>query len=133
MYKTKYFQETSFLNTLVARKTNIDNTPTKEVSENIMKLMDELDKVAKEWAKPICIVSGYRCPKLDKALGYDGKSTNCDGSGADIMPFNKRSDDLLKLIKQMAKDGKVNLEAKKVANGINVYLPKKEKKTPKKK
>ena len=44
---------------------HIDNTPTKEVVDNLKKVMYILDIVRVYIGKPILVNSGYRCEKLN--------------------------------------------------------------------
>lgn len=68
-----------------AKREGIDNTPSWEVVDNLRTLADEvLDKVREMWGRPIIVNSGYRCDKLNKAVGGSAKSQHRMGKAADI-------------------------------------------------
>lgn len=88
--------------TAIAKK--IDNTPTKEVQLNLIKLVDNvLDPLRTAYGKPIRVNSGYRCPKLNKAVGGSATSQHVLGQAADITGGNKTENkiifDLIKSLK----------------------------------
>lgn len=63
---------------------HIDNTPTKEVVENLKKVMYILDMVRVHMGKPIFVNSGYRCKKLNEKVGGVQKSMHTKGLAADF-------------------------------------------------
>ena len=67
-----------------ARK-GIDNTPPPEVVENLKLLCENvLEKVRIHFGRPVIVNSGYRGPKLNKAIGGAKKSQHLTGQAADI-------------------------------------------------
>lgn len=67
-----------------ARK-GIDNTPPPEVIENLKLLCENvLEKVRIHFGRPVIVNSGYRGPKLNKAIGGAKKSQHLTGQAADI-------------------------------------------------
>ena len=100
----KYFtlEELTKSATAIAKK--IDNTPTTEVQLNLIKLVDKvLDPLRTAYGKPIKVNSGYRCPKLNKAVGGSATSQHVLGQAADITGGNKTENkiifDLIKSLK----------------------------------
>lgn len=68
-----------------ARIRGIDNTPTPEASAALDALMwNVLDPIRRMWGKPIIVNSGYRCPKLNAAIGGSATSQHMKGEAADI-------------------------------------------------
>ena len=62
----------------------IDNTPTREALGNLATFVDNLlDQLREAYGKPIKVNSGYRCPKLNKAVGGSA------GNYSTLSPFRK--------------------------------------------
>lgn len=81
----KYFtiEELTFSQT--ARRSSIDNTPTKEVEANLKALVENiLDPLREHFGRPVTISSGYRGPKLNKAVKGSKTSQHCFGQAADL-------------------------------------------------
>ena len=68
-----------------ARIRGIDNIPTPEASAALDALMwNVLNPIRRMWEKPIIVNSGYRCPKLNAAVGGSATSQHMKGEAADI-------------------------------------------------
>ena len=68
-----------------ALRRSIDNTPTEEHKENMIKLAEEVFEPLRAYVGgPIKINSFYRSPKLNKAIGGSSKSQHCHGQAIDI-------------------------------------------------
>ena len=68
-----------------ALRLGIDNTPTKEHKENMVKLANEVFEPLRAYVGgPIKINSFYRSPDLNKAIGGSTKSQHCNGQAIDI-------------------------------------------------
>lgn len=81
----KYFTIEELSKSTTAKRKNIDNTPTEEVKKSLTTLVDKiLDPLREAYGKPIIIGSGYRCPKLNKAIGGAAYSQHMKGEAADI-------------------------------------------------
>ena len=81
----KYFTIDELCKSDTAKKKGIDNTPTAEIKQKLEVLIDELlDPVREAWGKPIRVNSGYRCPKLNKAVGGVSNSQHMKGEAADL-------------------------------------------------
>lgn len=79
-----YFTIKEMTKSQTAELHHIDNTPTKEVVENLKKAMYILDMVRVYMGKPIFINSGYRCKKLNEMVGGVQKSMHTKGLAADF-------------------------------------------------
>lgn len=79
-----YFTIKEMTKSQTAELYHIDNTPTKEVIENLKKVMYILDMVRVHMGKPIIVNSGYRCKKLNEIVGGVQKSLHIKGLAADI-------------------------------------------------
>lgn len=81
----KYFSIKELTKSETATRLKIDNTPTAEVVDNLTALVDNvLDPLRELYGKPIHISSGYRCPRLNKAVGGVANSQHLTGQAADI-------------------------------------------------
>lgn len=80
-----YFQLAEFLRSSKAKALHIDNTPSFEVVDNLKELRDNiLNPLREEFGEPIIVTSGYRCPKLNAAVGGSVNSQHMLGQAADI-------------------------------------------------
>lgn len=87
----KYFtiQELTYSQTAV--KMGIKNETTPEVEQNLLALIAVvLDPLREKWCKPITVTSGYRCQKLNRAVGGVATSQHTKGEAADICAGNPR-------------------------------------------
>lgn len=92
----KYFTIKELIKSTTATAKKIDNTPTKEVEDNLTKLVDKvLDPLREAYGKPIKVNSGYRCPKLNRAVGGSATSQHVLGQAADITGGSKAENKIL--------------------------------------
>lgn len=81
----RYFTIEELCYSATAKRLGIDNSPNKEVVENLNKLVENvLDPLREKYGKPIMVSSGYRCEKLNKAVGGAAKSQHLTGKAVDI-------------------------------------------------
>lgn len=81
----KFFTKSELTRSDTARIRGIDNTPTPKASAALDALMwNVLDPIRRMWGKPIIVNSGYRCPKLNAAIGGSVTSQHMKGEAADI-------------------------------------------------
>lgn len=101
----KYFNIAELTRSSTAIKKKINNTPTKEIENNLSQLIDNiLDPLREAWGNPIMVSSGYRCPALNKAVGGANSSQHKLGQAADIHTKSNTKEDnkkLFDLIKQL--------------------------------
>ncbi len=81
----EFFTKSELTRSDTARIRGIDNTPTPEALAALDALMwNVLDPIRRMWGKPIIVNSGYRCPKLNAAIGGSATSQHMKGEAADI-------------------------------------------------
>ena len=86
----KYFTIDELCRSNTADKMGIRNVPSADIKEKLEVLINELlDPVREAWGKPIRVNSGYRCPKLNKAVGGVANSQHMKGEAADLNAGSK--------------------------------------------
>ena len=112
MELTKNFTLEEMYHSNTAEAKGIDNTPNEEVVENLRALCEKvLQPIRDELDEPITVNSGYRCEKLNKAVGGVSNSAHKTGSAADITLGNKTDNErLFNLIVKMRKSGKIEFD-----------------------
>lgn len=80
----KYFTLDELVYSSTAKLKGIDNTPNGAIKKNLEILIRQLDKIREKYGKPIYINSGYRCPKLNKAVKGVDTSQHQLGCAADL-------------------------------------------------
>lgn len=73
-----------FVKSTTAKNKKIDNTPGDTEIFYINKLAEQLQRIRDRYGKPIIISSGYRCDKLNRAVGGAKNSDHIFGAAADI-------------------------------------------------
>jgi hypothetical protein len=87
----KYFSIKELSASTEARKMGIDNTPTTEARANLTALVEAvLDPLRERYGYPVHVSSGYRCPRLNKAVGGAETSQHEKGEAADIYVVKAR-------------------------------------------
>ena len=82
---SKHISDKEGVYSRTALRLDIDNTPTKEHKQNMVKLAEEVFEPLRAYVGgPIKINSFYRSPKLNKAIGGSTKSQHCKGQAIDI-------------------------------------------------
>ena len=95
-----------------ALKMRLWNGANREIEENIRALVDNvLDPLRERYEHPIYVTSGYRCPKLNKAVNGAPNSQHMRGEAADIVAGPSTGSgtsvyENLKLAKMIAESGK---------------------------
>lgn len=104
MSSYKYFTLAELLRSDTAKKKNIDNTPSWDVVEHLGELVEQfLDPLRAAYGMPIRVSSGYRCEKLNKAVGGAATSVHMLGYAADLQvsgSFNKFRDFVVEWVKK---------------------------------
>lgn len=81
----KYFTINELTRSSKAKRLGIDNTPPSEIKKNMeILIVSVLDPIREAYGKPIVVTSGYRCDKLNKAVGGAKASQHRWGQAADI-------------------------------------------------
>lgn len=87
----KYFTLQELTASATATRKGIDNTPSPEVTARLTALVaNVLDPLREAWGKPIVVTSGYRSPRLNRAVGGAARSQHCKGEAADIRTLSNR-------------------------------------------
>lgn len=102
----KYFTINELTKSATADRLRIDNTPSGEVTKNLRLLVENvLDPLRQAWGAPIVVTSGYRCPKLNAAVGGSKTSSHLFGYAADIRTASDKPSENRKLLDLIAKLG----------------------------
>ena len=89
-----------------ARRKGIDNTPNGVQRAALTALVTNiLDPLREAYGKPIVVTSGFRCPRLNRAVGGVAKSQHMKGEAADIRTLSDRPSDNRKLFDLIIKLG----------------------------
>ena len=97
----KYFTIKELCKSSTATYKGIDNTPNSEIVSNLEQLVDKiLDPLREKYGKPIKINSGYRCDRLNKAVGGSATSQHRYGLAADITTGSRLENKLLFILVQ---------------------------------
>lgn len=103
-----YFNIKEMTKSQTAELYHIDNTPTKEVVENLKKVMYILDIVRVYIRKPILVNSGYRCKKLNEMVGGAQESMHTKGLAADFRTKEKEDiNTMFEFLKKNQKEFKI--------------------------
>jgi zinc D-Ala-D-Ala carboxypeptidase len=85
MRLSQHFTLEEMTKSQTASRRGIDNTPPPEVVENLKQLCENvLEYIRVRFGKPVNVNSGYRGPKLNKAIGGAKNSQHMTGQAADI-------------------------------------------------
>lgn len=100
----KYFTIAELCASNTADSRNVDNAPTTKALENLTTLVDKiLDPVRERWGKPLAVNSGYRCLRLNDAVGGAATSQHMLGEAADITAGGwAENSQLFALVREMA-------------------------------
>lgn len=128
---TEHFTLEELIASSTAKARKIDNTPDIKSRENLSKLCKEvLQPIRNKYGNCITINSGYRCPKLNTAVGGAKTSQHLTGAAADISCSATSKAYLFNLIKEMIDKGEITVGqliweygTKKEPNWIHVSLP----------
>ena len=94
----KYFTIVELTKSATASRRGIDNTPSSTIKANLTELVDNiLDPLREAWGAPIIVSSGYRSPKLNRAVGGAKTSQHMYGQAADIRTVSDKPSDNKKL------------------------------------
>lgn len=96
-----YFTIPELINSDVAKKYGIDNTPTLEVKQHLKELIENLlNPIREAWGGPIIVTSGYRCPRLNTVLKGSKTSAHLTGYAADLIPGNGQRAKFIKFVQE---------------------------------
>lgn len=98
----RYFTIKELCSSDTAVELGIDNTPSSAVCNELTLLVEKvLDPLRKAYGAPIHVNSGYRCFKLNKAVGGSSTSHHLFGKAADITAIHSNRAERVKLNKKI--------------------------------
>lgn len=102
----KYFTVNELCKSSTATKKGIANVPSSEERANLEALiLNVLDPLREAWGKPIVVNSGFRCERLNKAVGGAAGSQHKTGEAADIEAVTRDPADNRRLFELVLKLG----------------------------
>jgi hypothetical protein len=81
---SEHFSKAELTFSSTAERLGIDNTPPNDITINILSTAELLEQVRTLLGHPMNIDSGYRCPKLNQAVGGAGNSAHMTGYAVDF-------------------------------------------------
>lgn len=106
---TKNFTFEELTNSATAKRLGIDNTPNEKERESIIKLAKEvLQPIRDAWKSPLIVTSGFRCEKLNNAVGGAKNSQHKFGEAVDFKATKPQDNGkLYRMIQSMVNSGKI--------------------------
>ena len=102
----KHFTFQELTKSATAKRKGIDNSPSMQVRANLAALVENvLDPLREAYGKPIVVTSGYRCEKLNRAVGGAASSQHVKGQAADIRRVQDTAEENKKLFDLIVKLG----------------------------
>lgn len=102
----KYFTINELCKSSTAAKKGIANVPSAEERANLEALVaNVLDPLREAWGKPIVVNSGFRCERLNNAVGGAAGSQHKTGEAADIEAVTRDPADNRRLFELIRKLG----------------------------
>lgn len=102
----KYFTINELCKSSTATKKGIANVPSAEERANLEALVaNVLDPLREAWGKPIVVNSGFRCERLNNAVGGAAGSQHKTGEAADIEAVTRDPADNRRLFELIRKLG----------------------------
>lgn len=124
---TEHFTLEEMTASAEAKKSGIKNVPTQKEKQNLKELCDFLELFRTHYGKAIRVTSGYRCQKLNTALGGSKTSSHVYGLAADLKPadgdmrdFQRKMVTFLKQTKGYDQVIFEKIDAQGIANWIHV-------------
>lgn len=86
MQLSEHFALAEFTHSQTAARLGLDNTPSKEITENLKLAACRMEIVRRLLGnKPIVISSGYRSHQVNRAIGGSNTSDHCKGHAVDFV------------------------------------------------
>jgi len=102
----KYFSIKELTKSATAARKGIKNDPSIQEVKSLTALIEKvLDPLREAYGKPIIVSSGYRCPKLNAAVGGSASSQHVKGEAADIRSVADTPEENKKLFDLIVKLG----------------------------
>lgn len=108
---TKNFTYDELIYSATAKRLGLDNTPTPEEKEKLIKLAKTiLQPIRDRWGSAIVVTSGFRSEAVNKAVGGVKNSQHRLGEAADLKVGSKAQNKaLFNLIYKMVKNGDIKV------------------------
>lgn len=107
----KFFTLKELCSSSVAKESGIDNFPTFEIVDHLQQLCEQiLDPLRVRWGSAIRVTSGYRCEKLNSAVGGATRSAHMNGYAADLQPVNGKYEEFIAFTQKWAKDNHIKFD-----------------------
>lgn len=102
----------------------VDNTPTQEAEDNLLRLcVDLLEPIRVRLGRPIIVNSGYRSPRVNRGVGGAVDSAHLTGRAADITTVGMKPKELIRWIRNAGfVPDKAIIEFPQSANGGWVHI-----------
>jgi len=107
---SEHFTLQEFVISETAQRKGIDNAPTQEIVDRLRTLCTNILEPARAALGPLRISSGYRCEKLNVAIGGSKTSAHCLGYAADVMPLQATRRDFARWVRDNCKYDQIILE-----------------------
>lgn len=108
MQLSEHFTLAELTKSSTAKQLGIDNTPNAATIVTLTRLCQNLlEPIRKGLGYPIVVNSGYRCPKLNKAVGGSATSQHMNGEAVDIVCKHTTNAELFRLIEHMMRSGEI--------------------------
>lgn len=102
----KYFSIRELTKSATAARKGIKNDPSIEECKSLTALIEKvLDPLREAYGKPIIVTSGYRCQRLNAAVGGSASSQHVKGEAADIRSVADTPEENKKLFDLIVKLG----------------------------
>lgn len=85
MKLTHHFTLAEFTRSAKAKALGIDNTPPPDIVPRLVRTAEMLERIRSTMMCPVFVISGYRCPELNRAVGSRSTSDHTQGHAADIV------------------------------------------------
>lgn len=128
MKLTEHFTLEEFLASNTATRKKIDNTPSQTIISHLKELATQIiEPLRLAWGSGIIVSSGYRCEKLNKAVGGSSTSAHLTGWAADLVPSNGDIEGFKKFVINWLKTKKIKFdqyinETTKSAQWVHIAL-----------
>lgn len=82
---TPHFSLAELSASRTAARLGLDNTPDPELLPRLILLAELLERIRSVLQVPVIVTSGYRCPRVNRAVGGVTSSDHTQGHAADIV------------------------------------------------
>lgn len=119
MRLSPHFHLNEFIKSQAAVRNGLDNTPTKEVVDNLTALCFNVLEPVRAQFGPVSVSSGFRSPAVNRAIGGSRTSQHTTGEAADFEVFDIDNCDLAQWIADNLEFDQLILEFHDHAAGPN--------------